>query len=65
MERHSQVISKTARNMVLEYINGLMALLLKAGTLTTRNKDMESSVAVITRSFKANGETVNDREEAS
>lgn len=65
MERLSQVTSKTARNMVLECTNGQMALLSKVGTLMTRNKDMESSVAVITRSFKANGETVNDREEAS
>lgn len=65
MERPLQVTSKTVRNMALECINGQMALLSKAGTLMIRNKAMENSVAVITKSSKANGEMVNAKEEVS
>lgn len=46
-----------------ECTNGQMAHLLKAGILMTRNKVMESSVVVKTKSFKANGEMVNVKEE--
>lgn len=61
-DKHTQVISRTARNTVLAFINGLMAPLTKAGILMTKKKVMASFVAAIIKSSRVSG--VEEREKA-